>query len=308
MAGIQTNRTASGIVLPAEVSSQIWSDAQDASVVMQHASRIDLPGEGLTVPIITGDPTATWVGETDEIQASDSAFDNKTIVAQKLGVIELFSNEFKRDLPALYAALAERLPKTLATAFDARVFHGTNLPTGFDGLAGAQAKPLADGGTTATDIYADAVDIDSTIYEANGVTDAWILAPKARRTLIGARDADGQPLLLSNLVDGRNVPSILGADVSYAKGAYKAAVADDPATTGVNETAPEVLGFAGQWSGNAFYGMVEGISVAVSTEATIQKGTTSVNLFQRDMFALRVTAHLGFAVRDLSKFVKVTGA
>lgn len=296
MAGIQTNRTASGIVLPAEVSSQIWSDAQDASVVMKHASRIDLPGEGLTVPLITGDPTATWVGETEEIQASDSSFDNKTIVGQKLGVIELFSNEFKRDLPALYAALAERLPKTLATAFDARVFHGTNLPTGFDGLEGA--TPIQLDATSGATVYDSAVDIDSTIYEANGVTDAWLVAPKARRILIGAKDNDGQPLLLSNLVDGRNVPSILGADVEYAKAVYKADATGDDG---------EVLGYAGQWSGNAFYGIVQGISVAVSTEATIQKGATSVNLFQRDMFALRVTAHLGFAVRDLSKFVKVVG-
>lgn len=294
MAGIQTNRTAEGIVLPAEVSSQIWADAQGASVVMQNAGRIDLPGEGLTVPIITGDPTASWVGETDEIGVGDSTFGSKTIQGQKVGIIELFSNEFKRDLPALYAALAERLPKTIAGAFDARVFHGTALPTGFDGLAGAQALGLAAG--TA---YADAVNIDSAIYEANGVTDSWTLAPKARRELLNATDADGRPLLLSNLVDGRNVPSILGADVAYAKAVYKADAAGDQG---------EVLGFAGQWSGNAFWGSVQDISVSISTEATINKAGTQINLFQRDMFALKVTAHLGFAVRDLSKFVKIVGS
>lgn len=293
MAGIQTNRTASGVVLPAEVSSQIWQDAQAASVVMQRASRIDLPGEGLTVPIITGDPTASWVGETDEIAVGDSTFGSKTIQGQKVGIIELFSNEFKRDLPGLYAALAERLPKTIAAAYDARVFHGTALPTGFDGLEGAQALGLA-----AATAYADAVDIDSAIYEANGVTDAWTLAPKARRELLNAVDADGRPLLLSNLVDGRNVPSILGADVEYAKAVYKADAAGDDG---------EVLGFAGQWSGNAYWGAVQDISVSISTEATVTKGATQVNLFQRDMFAIKVTAHLGFAVRDLSKFVKVVG-
>lgn len=293
MAGIQNNRTAEGIVLPAEVSSQIWQDAQAASAVMQKASRIDLPGEGIVVPIITGDPTASWVGETDEISVGESTFGNRTIVGQKVGIIELFSNEFKRDLPALYSALAERLPKTIAAAYDARVFHGTNLPTGFDGLAGAQVQTLA-----AATAYDDAVDIDSTIYENNGVTDAWLLAPKARRVLLNAKDNDGNPLLLSNLVDGRNVPSILGADVEYAKAVYK-----DGGATG-----NDVLGYAGQWSGNAFYGIVEGISVSISTDATINKGGEQVNLFQRDMFALKVTASLGFAVRDLSKFVKVTAA
>lgn len=297
MAGIQTNRTASGIVLPAEVSSQIWSDAQDASVVMKHASRIDLPGEGLTVPIITGDPTATWVGETDEIGVGDSSFSSKTIVGQKVGIIELFSNEFKRDLPGLYAALAERLPKTIAAAYDARVFHGTNLPTGFDGLAGAQFKVLDGGAAGAGDTYADVLDIDTAIYEADGVTDAWIFAPRARKTLLGARDADQRPLLLDSIQNGRNVPSLLGADVEYAKAVYKADAAGDNG---------EVIGFAGQWSGNAYWGAVQDLTVSISTDATVNKAGTQVNLFQRDMFALKVTAHLGFAVRDLSKFVKIT--
>jgi HK97 family phage major capsid protein len=290
MAGIQTNRTATGILLPAEVSSQIWQDAQAASVVMQHAGRIDLPGEGIAVPMITGDPVASWVGETDEIAVGDSSFSNRTIQAQKVGIIELFSNEFKRDLPALYAALAERLPKTIGTAFDEKVFHGAGSST-FDTLNDAQFLTL-DG----TDTYGDMVAIDSAIYEANGVTDAWIVAPKARRVLIGAKDADGNPLLLSSLVDGRNVPQILGADVSYSKAVYHADAAGDQG---------EILGLAGQWAGNAFYGNVSGIEVSISTDATINKGGTQVNLFQRDMFALKVTAWLGFAVRDKAKFVRV---
>lgn len=290
MAGIQTNRTASGVLLPTEVSSQIWQDAQDASVVMQRATRIDLPGEGVSVPMITGDPVATWVGETDEIQVGDSSFGNRTIQAQKVGIIELFSNEFKRDLPALYANLAERLPKTIGTAFDEKVFHGAGSST-FDTLADAQLLTLDD-----TDTYDDIVAIDSAVYEANGVTDAWVVAPKARRVLIGAKDSDGNPLLLNSLVDGRNVPSLLGADVAYSKAVYHADAAGDDG---------EILGLAGQWAGNAFYGNVSGIEVSMSTESTINKGGTQINLFQRDMFALKVTAWLGFAVRDKAKFVRV---
>lgn len=297
MAGIQNNTTAAGIVLPKEISSQIWSDAIASSVAMQKASRMDLPAAGVTVPLITGDPSASWMGETDEISVGESTFGNKFIQGQKVGVIELFSNEFKRDLPALYAALAERLPKTIGTAFDARVFHGTNLPTGFDGLEGAQVLTLNGGAAGAGDTYDDVLAIDTAIYDADGVTDSWLFAPRARKTLLGARDADQRPLLLDSIQNGRNVQSLLGADVEYAKAVYKADAAGDDG---------EVVGFAGQWSGNAFWGAVQEISVAISTEATINKGGQQINLFQRDMFALRVTAHLGFAVRDLDKFVKIT--
>lgn len=287
----QTDST--GIVLPQEISSQIWQDAVAASVAMQRATPINLPAAGVTIPLLTGEPTASWTGEGQKIGVTEETFGSKTIQGQKVGVIELFSNEFKRDLPGLYAALAERLPKTIGKAFDARVFHGTSLPTGFDGLAGAQEKGFA-----AATAYDDLVEIDSTVFDADGVTDAWVVAPRARRDLISAKDDNGNPLLLSSLVDGRNVPSLLGADVEYAKAVYAAAT----------ETDDEVLGYAGQWEGNAFYGVVDQISVAVSTESSIEVSEGNVvHLFQQDMFALRVTAHLGFAVRDLSKFVKVTG-
>lgn len=296
MSGVPTNRTASGILLPPEVSSQIWQDAQAASVVMQKASRIDLPGEGVDVPLITGDPVATWIGETDKIAVGNSTFGSKSIRPRKVALIELFSNEFKRDLPALYSALADRLPKTIAKAFDLKVFHAAAEANAFDSLAGAQHLTL-----DTTDTYGDLVAIDSAVYEANGVTDGYVFSPKARRTLIGAKDADGNPLLLNSLIDGRNVPSLLGADVSYSPNAYKADAAGDDG---------EVLGFAGQWASNAFYGVVESIRVEVSNEAVVDVSPDAtpdfVSLFQRDMFALRVIAHLGFAVRDLNKFVKIT--
>lgn len=295
MAGIQTNRTASGVVLPVEVSSQIWQDAQAASVVMQKATRIDLPGEGLQVPMITGDPIATWVGETDEIATGDSTFGSKTLQAQKVGIIELFSNEFKRDLPTLYSALAERLPGTIATAFDKKVFHTAGSST-FDSLVGSTGLIL-----DSTNTYDDAVAIDSAIYEANGVTDGWVVAPKARRVLLSAKDSTGAPLLLNSITGDRNVPSILGADLSYSQAVYKA----DEAGDGVGAAGGEVLGYAGQWAGNAFWGNVSGIEVSISEEATINKGGTQINLFQRDMFALKVTAWLGFGVRHPNRFVKV---
>lgn len=292
MAGIQMNRTASGIVLPKEVSSQVWQDAQDASAVMRFATRIDLPGAGVQIPMVTGDPTAQWAGETDEIAVGDSSFSSKSIAGYKIGVIELFSNEFKRDLPGLYAALAERLPKTIGAAYDATVFHATSAPgADFDLLSAADALTL-----DTTDAYGDLVAIETAISDANGENTGYVLAPKARGVLLNARDADNRPLLLNDIQREGGVSSLLGVPVNVSRAVYKADEAGDDG---------EVLGFAGDWS-QAMYGVVEEIEVAVSTEATVNKGGTQVNLFQRDMFALRVTAHLGFAVRDLSKFRKIT--
>ena len=61
---IDINRTTS-ISLPPAVSGDILQKTQESSAVMRLARRIALPGLGVTVPIITGDPEAGWVGETE---------------------------------------------------------------------------------------------------------------------------------------------------------------------------------------------------------------------------------------------------
>jgi HK97 family phage major capsid protein len=63
---VDLSRGTSGVVLPPEVSNQIWQTTQEQSGVMRAATQIPLPGAGLTIPIITGDPVAAWVAETAE--------------------------------------------------------------------------------------------------------------------------------------------------------------------------------------------------------------------------------------------------
>lgn len=282
-------------LLPKEVSSEIWADAIQESAVMSLANRISLPAVGLAVPMITGDPSAEWVGETDEIEASDSTIDAREMKGHKIGVIETFSKEFKRDLPGLYAEMRRRLPRTLGLKFDQTVFHGTdasapvNYQT-FDSFqkAGVQTSPL-----TLADAYDDLVAIDQAVAVAGGDLSAYALAPQARGILLSATDNDGRPLLINDIQRQGSIDQLLGVPVRRT-----------PAVG-----ASGVLGLAGEWS-NAYYGVVEDIEISVSDQATITKGGTSINLWQRDMFAVKVTAHLGFMIRKgrENRFVRITAA
>lgn len=281
-----------GILLPKEISSQIWQDAQDSSAVMRFTNRIDLPAAGVTIPIVTGDPDAQWVNETDEIAVDKSEVSSRSITGYKLGVIEPFSKEFKRDLPGLYNVLADRLPNAIARKFDSTVFHATTAPgADFDLLSGVASLPLTSG-----DAYDNLVEIDGAVAEANGVLSGYALAPSARGLLLRAKDADGRPLLINDVQRQGAVTGLLGADVALSRPVYRAA----GSTPGVGD----VLGFAGDWSA-ASYGVVQDIRVEMSDQATITIDGEAVNLWQRDMFALKVTAYLGFVVRDSKKFVKV---
>src|SRR3712207_5569144 len=109
---VETNRKS--IDLPMEISTEIIQNTQEASAVMQLARQITLPGRGTVIPVITSDPEAAWVGETEKKKVSHPALESKKMQAYKLAVIVPFSMEFTRDNAALYDALIARIPGALA--------------------------------------------------------------------------------------------------------------------------------------------------------------------------------------------------
>jgi len=295
MAGIDLNRSSAGVsaLLPKEISNEIWSNAVSDSLIMRTARRISLPGSGVTIPLITGDATANWVNETDEKPVSDVTLSSKSITPYKLAVIETFSNEFRRDLPGLYAELARRLPTALGRKFDATIFNGTAPGSNFDVLSGSTAVAL-----DATDTIGDLATALTTVGAAGGDVSHWLIAPQAEGTIMTAKDGVGNYAFLRDArTDTGAIGSIFGRDVLKSTSVY-----NNPAT------GPDVVGFAGDFANSAIWGSVEGIKVSISDQATVNKGGTQLNLWQRNMFAVLAEIEVGFVVRNGAHFVKLTGA
>jgi len=290
MSGINTNRTTIG--LPADVSAEIIAKTQDDSAVMTLARQIVLPGRGATIPVVTGDPEAAWVDETGAKPVSNPGLTKKTMQAYKLAVIVPFSDEFRRDAAALYDALVDRLPKALAAKFDSTVFHGTAPGSNFDTFAAATAQSMSG---TGVDIYDALVAADADIAVNGGILNGFAMSPQAKGELLAARDSDKRPLFVNNASEGA-VPVLLGAPVAYAKAAYKDGTA----------TVEDVLGVAGDWT-QALYGTVEGVKIDISDSATLTINDESVNLWERNMFAVRAEIEVGF-VADVSCFNRITRA
>ena len=53
MAGIDINRTTSGVNLPPAVSNEIWATTQEASAVMRLARQVTSRFRRVTIPIVT---------------------------------------------------------------------------------------------------------------------------------------------------------------------------------------------------------------------------------------------------------------
>ena len=288
---IDENRGSNSISLPTVLSNEVWANAVEQSAIMQLAQRIDLPGRGLSVPVVTGDVSASWITESTEKHVEKATYSLKTMTPYKLAVIEVFSDEFRRDLPALYAELARRLPSALSKKFDATVFGGVAPGTGFDVLPNATAVDIdadAQGNT-----YQKLVGVIETLgadgYELTGIA----ASPQMQAKLLGAVDGQGRPLFLTDVTAGSGVSRILGAPVVKAGQAYKSG-------------SPAVIGFAGDWS-KARYGIVDGINIAISDQATLNDGTNQINLWQRNCFAVRAEFEVGFVLADSDAIVRITG-
>ncbi len=293
MAAIDINRGSTGVaaLLPSAVSNEIWASVIDASAVMAAARQVTLPGSGVTIPMVLTDPAPAWVNETEEKTVSRGTVGSKVMQAYCLAVIVPFSNQFRRDLPQLYAELIRRLPLALAKKFDETVFGVGAVPgSNFDNLAGAPTITV-----DATGTFADLASVVNAIAAAGGDLSAWIANPALYGLLLTATDALGHPFFAGNPSSSRAVGSVFGAPVYKTRATMP---------SGAGATADKT-GFAGDWENSAVWGSVEGVKVAVSDQATLNDGGTQINLFQRDMFAVRAEIEVGFRLRDVNHFVSV---
>ena len=295
------NRTTNSTALPSDVASEILQKTQSESAIMRLSRKIALPGRGVTIPVITGDPTAAWVAETGVKPVSNGTPGTKLMSAYKIAVIETFSKEFTRDAKMLYDALIQRLPAALGGLFDSTIIGATAKPDGanMDTFALCQTQSIlnANNGT-----YLGLVAADSDIATHGGVVNGYAFGAQGRALLLTAVDTTNRPLFMASANEGV-VDKVLGNATYFNKNLYKAGT---PGTSGT----PAVVGVAGDWT-KALYGTVAGVEISVTDQATVTVGSgtsaTQVNLWQQNMVAVRAEIEVGFRA-DTECFNLLTGA
>ena len=209
---IDINRTTS-ISLPPAVSGDILQKTQESSAVMRLARRIALPGLGVTVPIITGDPEAGWVGRRPKRSQSSAALwppSRWPLTRWQSSCLSPISSDVTRKLFTTPWCSGCRAcwPRSSTPLFSARL---TCLGSNFDSLAKCTAQSIL------TDAYGGLVAADADIADHDGILNGWVLSPKAKSMLLTAVDGNKRPLFINNVADGA-VPMILGAPVRAEQG------------------------------------------------------------------------------------------
>lgn len=272
-------RGTSGITLPKEVSDFVISNAIAESAIMRLAQRVYLPGRGLAIPVITGDPTVSIVNEAAEKPVSNSTFTTKNMVPKKFAFIQTFSNELRRDMPALYDECIARMPRLLAKAFDTQGFTQSAL-TGFDSFV--NVTTISSGADFAAKLVNGIKAIAADGFRMNGIAAGAI----AEADIKTATNALGVPLFIESIQDGR-IGRVYGADV-VPTGAINGLI-------------------AGDWS-QAKYGIVDGITLKFSDQATVNDGTAQINLWQRNMFAALVEFEASLVIADDDAFFQIAAS
>ena len=295
MAGVNTNRTTAGVLLPPQVASEIWASAQEQSFIMQRAQKTALPGEGKTIQIITGDGEAKFVGETGRKPNVEPTFGSKTMRAYKIALTESFSDEFKRDKAALFNVLKPRMAGAIAKTFDLAGLHGVGAPTGdFDTLANAPEISIG----TAGSVYTGLLGALSSVATAGGDVTAWGLSPQGEIKVLGEVDGNNRPLYTVNPQTDGSIGALLGRNVYKARSVYQPAGA-----VGVDE----VLGIGGEWS-TAYWGSVEGIKYEEYGGPIFNNDGTLKHAGRQDnMFSVICEIEVGFIVRDVNRYARLTG-
>lgn len=287
-----------GFIKP-ELAGPIFDEAAKGSAAMSLMKKVPLGASGQAFPIVTGKPTANWTAEAAQKHTTEASLGLVTMEPKKLTAIAVASQEVIRANPGGYSeTLASLLADAFARAFDLAVFHGKGgdgTGTGpFGTSLSATTKAVTLGATAGANVYDDLVKVMGLNLQGTPKkpVNGFAFDTGFEVDLLTAKDTAGRPLFAEASYDGL-IPTLRSGSILGR-----------PSYLHENVGADKTVGFAGDWSQCA-WGTVGGITMDVSTEATVTIGGQLVSLYENNLVAVRAEAEYGFTVADKDAFVKI---
>lgn len=270
--------------IPAEQGGLIVENVIQGSTVMKLAKNEPMTAPKKNFSFKAKGAGAYWVSETEVIKTSNVEWLQASMTAEKLGVIIPFSKEFLNyTAKDFFNEVKPLIAEAFYQTFDLAALFGTNSPfathsSGKSIFTGATDEGnLVEKGTGAT--LQDDFFTLMALIEAGGFNPDGIASINAfKQDLRTAQSAGASPSRLYT-----DLANVEGMPVTYANNA--------------SWDATKALALMGDWD-YARYGILQGIEYAVSEDAQLSSvvgpDSKPINLFERDMFALRATMHIGY--------------
>lgn len=275
--------------IPTKHNQLILKEIMENSKMMQLAKYEEMTEKEKTFQYFAEGPGAYWVGETEKIKTSTAKWLTVTMTAKKLGVIVLASREY---LQYEREQFFEEMRPKIAEAFYKKIDAATILnvenpfPQSIEESVTA-AKNVVKGDLSGDGAYDLILDIEDKLTDNDFEPNAFISTRKNRTALRSASKVVGNT---TELIYDRSTNTIDGLPVADLKALPKGEI------------------YTGDFD-HMFYGLPYNMTYKISEEAQLSTITNEdgspVNLFEQEMFAMRVTMDIGFMLVKDGAFAKI---
>ncbi|WPP26263.1 phage major capsid protein [Bacillus subtilis] len=284
--------------VPTEQGTLVLKEFMTQSAVTKLAKYEEMSKPEKEFTYLASGPGAYWVGEGERIQTSKAQWLTAKMISKKLGVIIPVSKEFLRySVTDFFTQMRPAIAEAFAIKFDQAALFGINSPFG-EGISVFE-KIQKSGNTIALNslgnLYDELNGLMALVEDADKDVNGFTTTRRFRQKLRGTKDGNGLPIF--NDATGGATQQALGLPIGYVDSKswdYKKAAL-----------------LAADWNYTRF-GIPQGMEYKISEDATLTtaKGEdgAEINLFERDMVALRVTQQVGFMTLTDDAFAAITPA
>jgi len=280
--------TSGGFMIPEDMMSDIIELLRPQNVVRAAgASVLGMPRGTMTLPRTTNGPTASYVGENQNIGITEPAGGDLVMSAKKLAAIVPISNDLLNYSVGDQADrwVRDELVRSLAQTEDETFLRGSGTAHSPKGLRYWAANTISQSGTAATDMENDLANLIQ-LLEGNNVRmsrPAYFMNPRTKNYLMHQRDTGGN-LVFEELRSAN--PTIYGLPVFVSNNIPKnLGSGSDETEVYLVEMTDVIIGEAG------------GLEITADSTAAYVDGGTTISTFQQDSSAIRALLRHDLAVR-----------
>ncbi len=284
--------------VPSEQGTLVLKEFMTQSAVTKLAKYEEMTKPEKEFTYLASGPGAYWVGEGDRIQTSKAQWLTAKMISKKLGVIIPVSKEFLRySVTDFFTQMRSSIAEAFAIKFDQAALFGVDSPFG-QGVSVFE-KIKESGNTVALNslgnLYDELNGVMALVEDADKDVNGFTTTRRFRQKLRGTKDGNGLPIF--NDATGGATQQALGLPIGYV----------DSKSWDYDKAAL----LAADWNYTR-YGIPQGMEYKISEDATlttiVDADGNPINLYERDMVALRVTQQVGFMTLTDDAFAAITPA
>ncbi|MDL5023362.1 phage major capsid protein [Bacillus velezensis] len=284
--------------VPTEQGTLVLKEFMTQSAVTKLAKYEEMSKPEKEFTYLASGPGAYWVGEGERIQTSKAQWLTAKMISKKLGVIIPVSKEFLRySVTDFFTQMRPAIAEAFAIKFDQAALFGVDSPFG-KGVSVFE-KIKESGNTIALNslgnLYDELNGVMALVEYADKDVNGFTTTRRFRQKLRGTKDGNGLPIF--NDATGGATQQALGLPIGYV----------DSKSWDYEKAAL----LAADWNYTR-YGIPQGMEYKISEDATlttiVDADGNPINLYERDMVALRVTQQVGFMTLTDDAFAAITPA